>query len=140
MPSTRRAAAASAYNKNKTTTATPSTADERRGTAHEPVFEMVVIGCGGGPLETDCSGCVGAGIADVRYLLKPYKSEWEDGMLALEGGWSSGFALLTTGSGIGALATLFKSYPADHMFPSIEFPETYSTPVLKAAFVFSYLT
>lgn len=22
----------------------------------EPVFEMVVLGCGGGPLETDCSG------------------------------------------------------------------------------------
>lgn len=22
----------------------------------EPVFEMIVLGCGGGPLETDCSG------------------------------------------------------------------------------------
>jgi len=22
----------------------------------EPAFEMVVLGCGGGPLETDCSG------------------------------------------------------------------------------------
>ena len=28
------------------------------GSQQGPVFEMVVLGSGGGPLETDCSGCV----------------------------------------------------------------------------------
>jgi hypothetical protein len=31
-------------------------AEAKRVKAHEPVFEMVVLGSGGGPLETDCSG------------------------------------------------------------------------------------
>lgn len=27
-----------------------------QGQGHGPVFEMIVLGSGGGPLETDCSG------------------------------------------------------------------------------------
>lgn len=57
-----------------------------------PAFEMVVLGSGGGPLETDSSGWVSRArchdVVDRRYLVKPYHSRWEDGILALEGGTS----------------------------------------------------
>ncbi|KLT45384.1 hypothetical protein CC85DRAFT_231499, partial [Cutaneotrichosporon oleaginosum] len=85
----------------------------------DPVFEMVVLGSGGGPLETDCSG----------YLLKPASSRWEDGILALEGG-----------SGIGALTNLLKTHPVEELFPNVNFPETHNSPILKAAYIFSFLT
>ncbi len=39
-------------------------------------FEVIVLGSGGGPLETDCSG----------YLVKPLGRRWEDGLVGLEGG------------------------------------------------------
>ena len=29
-----------------------------RGSDQDPVFEMIVLGSGGGPLETDCSGYI----------------------------------------------------------------------------------
>jgi len=58
-----------------------------------PVFEMVVLGAGGGPLETDCSGQVisprASKLLTDRYLVKPYDSGWEEGMVSLEGGKSN---------------------------------------------------
>lgn len=42
-------------------------------------FEMVVVGSGGGPDETNLSG----------YLLKPRNASWRDGIIALEGGAQS---------------------------------------------------
>ncbi|ORY26323.1 low-affinity phosphodiesterase [Naematelia encephala] len=90
-----------------------------RDRLRKPVFELVVLGSGGGPLETDCSG----------YLVKPYLSAWEDGILALEG----------VGSGLGALAMLLESKGEKSLFPTLKFPKTHDTPLLKAAYVFSYL-
>ncbi|KAK0448370.1 cAMP phosphodiesterases class-II-domain-containing protein [Desarmillaria tabescens] len=52
---------------------------------------MVVVGCGGGPDETNLSG----------YLLKPYDSRWEDGIIALE-----------AGSGQGALSHILAETPS----------------------------
>ncbi|RDB21024.1 3',5'-cyclic-nucleotide phosphodiesterase [Hypsizygus marmoreus] len=45
-----------------------------------PAFELVVVGSGGGPDETNLSA----------YLLKPYEAAWEDGILALEAGSAQG--------------------------------------------------
>nr|XP_018262741.1 uncharacterized protein I303_04221 [Kwoniella dejecticola CBS 10117]OBR84899.1 hypothetical protein I303_04221 [Kwoniella dejecticola CBS 10117] len=84
----------------------------------EPTFEIVVLGSGGGPLETDCSG----------YLVKAARSSWEDGVLALEGG-----------SGLGALASILSNTPPSTLFPGLTFPPAYNTPVLQAAHVFSFL-
>lgn len=43
------------------------------------------------------------------------------------------------GSGLGALAALLETRQ-DEMFPNITFPDDYNTAVLKAAYIFSYLT
>ncbi|OXC68333.1 hypothetical protein AYX13_03034 [Cryptococcus neoformans] len=85
----------------------------------EPAFEIVVLGSGGGPLETDCAG----------YLVKAIDQRWEDGILGLEGG-----------SGLGALSALFSSQSPDTMFPGITFPTDYSTPLLQASYVFSFVS
>ncbi|GMK55203.1 hypothetical protein CspeluHIS016_0202590 [Cutaneotrichosporon spelunceum] len=85
----------------------------------DAVFEMLVLGSGGGPLETDCSG----------YLVKPASGRWEDGILALEGG-----------SGIGALANLLRLHATEDLFPDVDFPQTHNSPVLKAAYIFSFLS
>ncbi|KAJ3806602.1 cyclic-AMP phosphodiesterase [Lentinula aff. lateritia] len=45
-----------------------------------PAFALVCVGSGGGPLESDLSG----------YLLKPYKEEWDSGIIALEAGSGQG--------------------------------------------------
>ncbi|OCF38678.1 hypothetical protein I317_07529 [Kwoniella heveanensis CBS 569] len=84
----------------------------------DPTFEIVVLGSGGGPLETDCSG----------YLVKAAKSSWEDGVLALEGG-----------SGLGALASILEHKTPSVLFPKLEFPKTHNTALLQAAHVFSLL-
>ncbi|WWD03318.1 hypothetical protein V865_001369 [Kwoniella europaea PYCC6329] len=86
----------------------------------EPTFEIIVLGSGGGPLETDCSG----------YLVKASKSSWEDGVLALEGG-----------SGLGALASILSNpiTSSSNLFPDLQFPKNYNTPLLQAAHVFSFL-
>ncbi|KAK6909748.1 hypothetical protein I203_103770 [Kwoniella mangroviensis CBS 8507] len=86
----------------------------------EPTFEIIVLGSGGGPLETDCSG----------YLVKASKSSWEDGVLALEGG-----------SGLGALASILSNptTSTSNLFPDLKFPRNYNTPLLQAAHVFSFL-
>lgn len=53
-------------------------------------FELVVVGCGGGPDETNLSS----------YLLKAHDASWEDGIVSLE-----------AGSGVGALNYLLKNNP-----------------------------
>ncbi|KAG2752245.1 hypothetical protein P692DRAFT_20313862 [Suillus brevipes Sb2] len=53
-------------------------------------FDMVVVGSGGGPDETNLSG----------YLLKPHDAAWNDGIIALE-----------AGSGLGALRQIMKRNP-----------------------------
>ncbi|KAF9264958.1 cyclic-AMP phosphodiesterase [Marasmius fiardii PR-910] len=55
------------------------------------VFDMIVVGSGGGPDETNLSS----------YLLKPTGTSWEDGIIALE-----------AGSGPGALSRLLLQNPA----------------------------
>ncbi|GAA5913929.1 3',5'-cyclic-nucleotide phosphodiesterase PDE1 [Sporobolomyces salmoneus] len=61
-----------------------------RQTVYEPSFDLLVVGCGGGPLETNLS-C---------YLVKARQQAWKDGCAALEGG-----------STIGAIASLIERYP-----------------------------
>lgn len=95
----------------------------------EPVFEMVVLGSGGGPLETDCSG----------YLVKPYHAFWEDGFVALEGG-KLGDDPADVGSGLGALVNLLAYKDTSDLFPTLDFPDGWNTAVLKASYVFSHLT
>ncbi|KAF8874645.1 cyclic-AMP phosphodiesterase [Gymnopilus junonius] len=60
-------------------------------------FDLVVVGAGGGPDETNLSA----------YLVKPRNTEWEDGILALE-----------AGSGQGTLAQLLRKDP--HIFHSVK--------------------
>ncbi|KAF9532425.1 cyclic-AMP phosphodiesterase [Crepidotus variabilis] len=55
-----------------------------------PAFDLVVVGAGGGPDETNLSA----------YLVKVHNTKWEDGILALE-----------AGSGQGALARLLRKQP-----------------------------
>jgi hypothetical protein len=44
------------------------------------------------------------------------------------------------GSGLGALVSLLEHRDASSLFPNLEFPATHNTAVLRAAYVFSYLT
>ena len=44
------------------------------------------------------------------------------------------------GSGLGALSTLLERHSPSHLFPSLQFPKTHDTPVLRAAYIFSLLT
>ncbi|ETW85656.1 cyclic-AMP phosphodiesterase-like protein [Heterobasidion irregulare TC 32-1] len=55
-----------------------------------PAFDVVVVGCGGGPSETNLSA----------YLLKPYDAAWLDGTVALE-----------AGSGLGTLSYVMALNP-----------------------------
>ncbi|GAA5941992.1 hypothetical protein JCM1841_003853 [Sporobolomyces salmonicolor] len=56
----------------------------------KPAFELLVLGCGGGPIESNLS-C---------YLVKPYARRWAEGCTSLEGG-----------STIGALSSLIERSP-----------------------------
>ncbi|GAA5829490.1 hypothetical protein JCM3766R1_001122 [Sporobolomyces carnicolor] len=56
----------------------------------QPSFDLLVVGCGGGPLETNLS-C---------YLVKSREQSWTNGCAAIEGG-----------STIGAVASLVERYP-----------------------------
>lgn len=42
----------------------------------DPSFEMLVLGCGGGPSENDLSA----------YWIRPAKQKWSDGFTSLDGG------------------------------------------------------
>ncbi|GAA5849257.1 hypothetical protein JCM9279_006428 [Rhodotorula babjevae] len=55
-----------------------------------PAFELLVLGCGGGPIETNLSS----------FLVKPYASKWTEGCTGIEGG-----------STIGAVASLVERNP-----------------------------
>ena len=60
-----------------------------------PAFDVIVLGSGGGPCETNLSACV-CHLFDIdystdlryRYIVKPHEAPWEDGLLALEAGAS----------------------------------------------------
>ncbi|WVF71166.1 hypothetical protein IAT40_005964 [Kwoniella sp. CBS 6097] len=112
-------ASARTRKRTKTPTSTSTVQRAHRGRFTDgPTFEIIVLGSGGGPLETDCSG----------YLVKATKSKWEDGILALEGG-----------SGLGALASILERKSPSALFPKLDFPKTHDTPLLMAAHVFSLL-
>ena len=51
-----------------------------------------------------------------------------------------GRTVLIAGSGMGALASLLREQEPKSMFPDVTFPQDYNTPVLKAAYIFSFLT
>jgi len=90
-----------------------------------PTFDLVVVGSGGGPFETNLSSFVPCHfvlgnlwfIRTVnRYLLKPCEVPWTDGIIALE-----------AGSGIGTLyqlinrnATLFDGLSAHQVYSLIQ--------------------
>ena len=78
-------------------------------------------------------------LAERRYLVKPYTSRWEDGILGLEGG-EPRVVTLTPGSGLGALAALIERNGTKDLFPDTTFPEAYNSPILKAAYIFSFLS
>ncbi|KAH7107477.1 cAMP phosphodiesterases class-II-domain-containing protein [Auriculariales sp. MPI-PUGE-AT-0066] len=62
----------------------------RSSPASDGAFEMLVVGSGGGPDQTDLSS----------YLVKPRAASWQDGILSLEGG-----------SGVGVLRRLLEQNP-----------------------------
>ncbi|KAI0295495.1 cAMP phosphodiesterases class-II-domain-containing protein [Russula brevipes] len=68
-----------------------------------PTFDLVVVGCGGGPYETNLSS----------YLFKPCDASWKDGVIALE-----------AGSGIGTLHHLLDKDPT--LFDKLSAHEVYS--------------
>jgi len=68
-------------------------------------FDVVVVGSGGGPDETNLSA----------YLVKPRSRDWEDGIIALE-----------AGSGQGALARLLRRDPLIFQDKVYSSPEIYS--------------
>ncbi|KAI0713262.1 cyclic-AMP phosphodiesterase [Earliella scabrosa] len=77
-------------------------------------FDIVVVGCGGGPSEDNLSS----------YLLKAGNASWEDGIVALE-----------AGSGIGAMTRLLDSHPAIFAPDTSESEEEH--PLTTAAEVYS---
>ena len=89
-----------------------------------PAFDLVVVGSGGGPSETDISAyacrrlCANAAkVACFRYLLKARDANWRDGIIGIEAGtWPSNttyFVDLTVclGSGLGALKRILELKP-----------------------------
>ena len=52
----------------------------------------------------------------------------------------AGSLTLSPGSGIGSLTDLMERYGPRTIFPSLEFPSSHSTALLKAAYVFSFLS
>lgn len=61
-------------------------------------------------------------------------------LLLLSPGGSKRLKMSLTGSGLGALSTLFSSQSPDTMFPDITFPTDYNTPLLQASYVFSFVS
>ncbi|KAH9946342.1 cyclic-AMP phosphodiesterase [Epithele typhae] len=75
-------------------------------------FDIVVVGCGGGPSEHNLSS----------YLLKAADATWEDGIVALE-----------AGSGMGALTKLLGSRPDAFANPGSTPADSDGPPALKTA-------
>ncbi|KAI0721499.1 cyclic-AMP phosphodiesterase [Cerioporus squamosus] len=97
-------------------------------------FDIVVVGCGGGPSEDNLSS----------YLLKAADATWEDGIVALEAGTPLPFLLnaprvdhatVHAGSGIGALTRLLDLHP-DVFAPESSEPEA-DVKITTAADVYS---
>lgn len=61
-------------------------------------------------------------------------------LLILSAGGNKILRVFLTGSGLGALPALFSSQSPDTMFPGITFPTDYSTPLLQASYVFSFVS
>ncbi|KAI0057120.1 hypothetical protein BV25DRAFT_1863869 [Artomyces pyxidatus] len=80
-----------------------------------PTFDIVVVGSGGGPFETNLSA----------YLLKPCNAPWKDGVLALE-----------AGSGIGTLHELIRRDPT--LFDTTTHTDS-CQPRLSARDIYSYI-
>lgn len=111
-----------------------------------PTFEVICLGTGGGPLETEVSG----------YMLKSYQSKWEDGWISVEGG--AGLGCLTNiiaqeeqtnrlrdleaqlarqmNQGLGAI----QENGSAGLFDDVIWPNGVTTPVLKAGYLFKYLS
>jgi len=79
-----------------------------------PTFDVLVLGCGGGPLETNLS-C---------YLFKPYGQPWSNGCTSVEGG-----------SGLGSLVRLLETLPES--FKDFELPS--NVPLANAGWVLSLI-
>jgi hypothetical protein len=76
------------------------TEDAGAGRQTEHAFEMIVLGSGGGPLETDLSGWAERQPSATfeaddgnRFMLKTAADDWKDGFLAVEGGTLSAWPL-----------------------------------------------
>ncbi|EGN96145.1 hypothetical protein SERLA73DRAFT_185733, partial [Serpula lacrymans var. lacrymans S7.3] len=80
-----------------------------------PTFDLVVVGSGGGPDETNLSA----------YLLKPSQNAWEDGIVALE-----------AGSGQGALSHILKRNP--ELFGGREDSDGHEK-ILSAPMIYSFV-
>ncbi|KZV94048.1 cyclic-AMP phosphodiesterase [Exidia glandulosa HHB12029] len=80
-------------------------------------FEIVVVGCGGGPDETNLSS----------YLLKAADAFWQDGIVSLE-----------AGSGVGTLQRLLSSNP--RLFQGEDTEDAAQGPAITAAQVYSYIS
>lgn len=80
-----------------------------------PSFDMVVVGSGGGPDETNLSA----------YLFKTFRANWDEGVVALE-----------AGSGRGALAQILKNTP--DLFVSRPHDGSSTTPYSSSA-IYSFV-
>ncbi|KAF9001965.1 cyclic-AMP phosphodiesterase [Cyathus striatus] len=83
-----------------------------------PTFDMVVVGSGGGPDETNLSA----------YLLKPSDAAWEGGIIALE-----------AGSGQGALSQLLKANPRLFDSHDVRCSEDVSSSIHTSSEIFSFI-
>ena len=127
---------------------TRSSEERRHAVAAGAAFELLVLGSGGGPLETDCSGFVARqlrknGIDGLQISLqtrvRPVGRRHRRARRRLAVSQQEQ-TLIATGSGLGALATLLERHSPSILFPSLSFPDSHHTPVLQAAYIFSFLS
>ncbi|CAD6586607.1 MAG: 3',5'-cyclic-nucleotide phosphodiesterase pde1 [Cyphobasidiales sp. Tagirdzhanova-0007] len=82
-----------------------------------PSFDLLVVGCGGGPAEDNLSA----------YLVKPKHQTWKEGCLSVDGG-----------SCLGALTRLLEKKPA--AFVDFDLPASnMASPLANAGYVFGFL-
>lgn len=114
-----------------------------------PSFDLVVVGCGGGPDETNLSAyvvsltlCSVGLMRTASYLIKPFHAKWADGIIALEAGvWHCVFmsllySLFLAGSGRGALTQILKQNP--DLFNSRS-PDYISTATYSSSDIYSFI-